>query len=67
MIKKIALVFCLTALSYCNAQTELKFNLVSAAALIPNIGIEIQISENVSVQVIKSTISQVLSKTEPKK
>lgn len=28
---------------------------------------EIQISENVSVQVIKSTISQVLSKTEPKK
>ena len=28
---------------------------------------EIQISENVSVQVIKSTLSQVLSKTEPKK
>ena len=28
---------------------------------------EIQISENVSVQVIKSTIAQVLSKTEPKK
>lgn len=50
MIKKIALVFCLTALSYCNAQTELKFNLVSAAALIPNIGIEIQISEKLSYQ-----------------
>ena len=28
---------------------------------------EIQISENVTVQVVKSTISQVLSKTEPKK
>jgi preprotein translocase subunit YajC len=28
---------------------------------------EIEISENVTVRVIKSTISQVLSKTEPKK
>ena len=28
---------------------------------------EIQISDNVTIQVIKSTISQVLSKTEPKK
>ena len=28
---------------------------------------EIQISDNVTVQVVKSTISQVLSKTEPKK
>ena len=28
---------------------------------------EIQISNNVTIQVIKSTISQVLSKTEPKK
>ena len=28
---------------------------------------EIQISENVTVQIVKSTISQVLSKTEPKK
>ena len=28
---------------------------------------EIEISENVNVQVVKTTISQVLSKTEPKK
>ncbi|MEK9680231.1 MAG: preprotein translocase subunit YajC [Pelagibacteraceae bacterium] len=28
---------------------------------------ELEISENVTVQVVKSTISQVLSKTEPKK
>ena len=28
---------------------------------------EIQISDNLTIQVIKSTISQVLSKTEPKK
>ena len=28
---------------------------------------EIQISDNVTIQVIKSTISQVLSRTEPKK
>ena len=28
---------------------------------------ELEISQNVNVQVVKSTISQVLSKTEPKK
>ena len=33
-----------------NAQTELKFNLASAALLIPNIGIEVQISERLGYQ-----------------
>ena len=28
-----------------NSQTELKFNLASAPLLVPNIGIEVQISE----------------------
>ena len=33
-----------------NAQTELKFNLASAPFLVPNIGIEVKLSEKIGYQ-----------------
>ena len=49
MLKKIFLIFILFTY-YNNAQTELKFNLASAAFLVPNIGIEVKLSENIGYQ-----------------
>ena len=49
MLKKNFLIFIFFAY-YANAQTELKFNLASAPFLVPNIGIEVKISEKISYQ-----------------
>ena len=49
MLKKIFLIFIFFAYD-CNAQTELKFNLASVPFLVPNIGIEVKLSEKIGYQ-----------------
>jgi hypothetical protein len=50
MFKKLVFSIILVASSFINAQTELKVNLASALLLVPNIGIEIQLSEKFGYQ-----------------
>jgi hypothetical protein len=50
MLKKTITPFFLLILTFGAAQTELKFNLASALILIPNIGIEVQLSKKFGYQ-----------------
>lgn len=50
MLKKISSTILFMLINLCNAQTEIKFNLASALALIPNIGVEVPISEKFAYQ-----------------
>ena len=49
MLKKNFLIFIFFA-CHTNAQTELKFNIASAPLLVPNIGIEVKLSEKIGYQ-----------------
>ena len=50
MFKKEFFILCLLVSSFINAQTEIKVNLASALLLVPNIGIEVQLSEKLGYQ-----------------
>ena len=50
MFKKEFFILCLLVSSFINAQTEIKVNLASALVLVPNIGIEVQLSEKLGYQ-----------------
>ena len=50
MFKKLICSIILVASSSISAQTELKVNLASALLLVPNIGIEVQLSEKFGYQ-----------------
>ena len=50
MIKKVTLIILLLISFDSNSQTEIKINLASALALIPNIGLEVQLNEKFGYQ-----------------
>ena len=50
MLKKEFFILFLLVSSFINAQTEIKVNLASALVLVPNIGIEVQLSEKLGYQ-----------------
>ena len=50
MFKKEFFILFLLVSSFINAQTEIKVNLASALLLVPNIGIEVQLSEKLGYQ-----------------
>ena len=52
MFKKEFFILFLLVSSFINAQTEIKVNLASALLLVPNIGIEVQLSEKLGYQLI---------------
>ena len=55
MLKYLPIYIILFSISL-NSQTELKFNLASAPLLVPNIGIEVQLSERFGYQLDTSGI-----------
>ena len=51
-----ALLFIVFGVSILSAQVEVKFNVASAALLVPNVGLEFQVGERTSIQLDVSSV-----------